>query len=57
MGDCCMRRRLEWGTMAAIVSSLRHGVSTDVVGLLVVVYYVGIRRVVYQTLGNASPAR
>ena len=51
----CMRRRWEWGTMAAVVSNLRHNVSTDVVGLLWVVSYVGIHRVVYQTIGDASP--
>jgi len=43
--------------MAAIVGNLRHDVSTDIVGLLWVVSYVGIRSVVYQTLGYASPAR
>jgi len=37
-GDCCMRRRGEWGNMAAIVGNLRHDVSTDIVGLLWVVF-------------------
>ena len=41
--------------MAAAVGNLRHEVLTDVVGLLWVVSYVGIRRLVYQTIGNASP--
>jgi hypothetical protein len=31
MGDCCMWRRREWGTMAAVVGNLRHNMSTDVV--------------------------
>ena len=57
MGDCCMRRRREWGTMAAVVGNLHHDVSTDIVGLLWVVSYVGIRRVVYQTIGDAYPTR
>jgi hypothetical protein len=43
--------------MAAIVGCLRHDVSTDVMGLLWVVSYVGICRIVYQTIGNASPTR
>ena len=34
-----------------------HNVLKDVVGLLWVVSYVGIRRVVYQTIGDASPTR
>ena len=41
--------------MAAVVGNLHHNVSTDVVGLLWVVSYVGIRRVVYQTLGDCLP--
>jgi len=57
MGNCCMRRRREWGSMAAVVSNLHHDVSKDVVGLLWVVSYVGIRRVVYQTIGDASPMK
>jgi hypothetical protein len=43
--------------MAAVVSNLHHDVSKDVVGLLWVVSYVGIRRVVYQTIGDASPMK
>ena len=43
--------------MAAVVGNLCHDVSTDIVGLLWVVSYVGIRRVVYQTIGDASPTR
>ena len=57
MGDCCMRRRWEWGTMAAVVGNLRHDVLMDVVGLLWVVSNIGIRRVVYQTIGDASTMR
>ena len=41
--------------MVAVVSNLRHDVLTDIVGLLWVVSYVGIHRVVYQTIGDASP--
>ena len=49
LGDCCVRQREEWGTMAAdvTVNNLGHDdVSTDVVGvgLLWVVSYVGYRR-------------
>ena len=40
--------------MAAVVSNLHHDVSKDVVGLLWVVSYVGIRRVVYQTIASLS---
>jgi len=43
--------------MAAVVGNLRHDMSTDVVGLLWVVSYVAIRRVAYQTIGDASPTR
>ena len=32
MGDCCIRRRREWDTMAAVVGHLGHNVSKDVVG-------------------------
>ena len=42
--------------MAAVVSNLHHDVSADVVGLLWVVSYVVIRRVVYQTIGDAFHA-
>ena len=52
-----MRRRWEWGTMAAVVGNLRHDVLMDVVGLLWVVSNIGIRRVVYQTIGDASTMR
>jgi len=57
MGDCCMQQRREWGTMAAVVGNLRHDLSTDVVELLWVLSYIGIRRVTYQTIGDASPTR
>ena len=43
--------------MAIVVGHLGHGVSTDVVGLLLVVSYIGKRRVVYQIIGDASPMR
>ena len=43
--------------MAAVVGNLCHDVSKDGVGLLWVVSYVGIRRVAYQTIGDASPTR
>jgi hypothetical protein len=43
--------------MAAVVGNLCHDVSTDGVGLVWVVSYVGIRRVAYQTIGDASPMR
>ena len=57
LGDCRVRRHWEWGTMAIVVGHLGHGVSTDVVGLLLVVSYIGKRRVVYQIIGDASPMR
>ena len=44
-------------TMVAVVGDLRHNVSTDIVGLLWGLSYVGICRVVYQTIGDASPKR
>ncbi len=34
LGDHCVRRGWEWGTMAAAVGQLGHDVSTDVVGLM-----------------------
>jgi hypothetical protein len=34
MGDHCVRRRWEWGTMAAAVGHLGHDVSSDIEGLL-----------------------
>ena len=43
--------------MAAIIGNSRHDVSADVVGLLWVVSNVGIHRVVYQTIVDASPTR
>ncbi len=57
LGDCCVCRRWEWGTMAANVGHLSHDVSTDVVGLLWVVSYVGTCKVMYQAIGNAYPTR
>ena len=52
-----MRRHREWGTMATAVGHLGHDVSTDIVGLLWVVSYVGIWRVMHQTISDASPTR
>ena len=43
--------------MAAVVGNLHRDVLTDVVGLLWVVSYIGIHRVAYQTIGDASPMR
>jgi len=43
--------------MVAVGGNLCHDVSTDGVGLLWVVSYVGICRVVYQTIGDASSMR
>ena len=57
MGNCCMRRHREWGTIAAVVGNLCHDVSMDIMGLLWVVSYVGMRRVAYQTIGDALPTR
>ena len=57
MDDCCMWQRREWGTMVAVIGNLLHDVSTDVVSLLWVVSYVGIRRVVYQPISDVSPTR
>jgi hypothetical protein len=34
LGDRCVRRRREWGAMAAAVGRFGHDLSTDVVGLL-----------------------
>jgi hypothetical protein len=52
LGNRCVRRRWEWGTMVAAVGQLDHNVSTDVVGLLWVVSYVGTRRVTYLGLSD-----
>ncbi len=58
LGDRCVHWRQEWGTMAAAVGHLGHNVLTDVVGLLWVVSYVGICRVMlYQAIGDAYPTR
>ncbi len=57
LGDHCVRRHLGWGTMVAAVGHLGHDVSTDVVGLLWVVSYIGICRIMYQAIGNAYPTR
>jgi hypothetical protein len=40
--------------MATIVGHLGHSVSADIVGFLWVVSYVGIHRVMYQTIGNRA---
>ena len=38
LGDCFVRRRWEWGTMAAIVGHLGHDISTDVLVFLLSVF-------------------
>lgn len=43
--------------MAAAVNHVGCSVLTDDVGLLLVVSYIGICRVVYQIIGNAFPTR
>jgi hypothetical protein len=43
--------------MAAAIGRLGHGVLTDVLGWLWVVLYTGIRRVLYQAIGNTLPMR
>jgi len=43
--------------MAADVDHLGHNVSTDIVGLLWVMSYIGIHREMYQTIGNAFQTR
>ncbi len=43
--------------MAAAVGHLGHSVSMDIVGLLRVVSYVGICRVMYQAISDAYPTR
>jgi hypothetical protein len=43
--------------MAAAVGHLGQDVSRDIVGLLLVVFYVGICRVMYQAISNAYPTR
>ena len=57
LGDCSVWQHREWGTMATAVGHLGHDVSTDIVGLLWVVSYVGICRVMHQTISDASPTR
>jgi hypothetical protein len=57
LGDRCVHWHWEWGTMVVAVSHLGHDVSTDIVGLLQVVSYVGICRVVYQAIGDAYTTR
>jgi hypothetical protein len=32
LGDCCLRWRQEWGTMAVVVGYLGQDASTDIVG-------------------------
>ncbi len=43
--------------MAAAIGHLGHDASTDVVGWLWVVLYIGILRVLYQAIGNTLPMR
>jgi len=44
LGDCCMRRCQEWGTMAAVVGHLGHDVSTVVNTHLLAPYRPGGRQ-------------
>ena len=46
MGDCCVRRRWEWCTKAATADHLGHDMLPDIAGLLWVVSYIGISRVI-----------
>ncbi len=48
LGNCCMRQRQEWGTMAATIGHLGHDLSMDIVGWLWAVLYVGICTVLYR---------
>ncbi len=57
LGDRCVHRCWEWGTMAAAVGHLGHNVLMDIVELLWVVSYVGICRVTYHVIGNAYLTR
>jgi hypothetical protein len=57
LGDCCMRQCQEWGIIAAAIGHLGHNASTDVVGWLWVVLYVGICRLSYQANGDTLPTR
>ncbi len=58
LGDHCVHWRWEWSTVTATVGHLGHDVLTDIVGLLWVVFYVGICWVMYpHAIGNAYPTR
>jgi hypothetical protein len=56
LGNCCLHQRLEWGTMAAAVGYLGHNASTDIVGWLWFVIYIGICQVLYQEIGDRHPS-
>ena len=43
--------------MAANVEHLGHSASMDFVGFLLVVPYIGLHRMIHQTIGNAFPTR
>jgi hypothetical protein len=43
--------------MAAAVGQSGHDVSTDIVGWMWVVVYVGVCRLLYQAIGNTLPMR
>jgi hypothetical protein len=57
LGDCCMHQHREWGIIAAVIGHLGHDASTDIVGWLWVVLYVGIRRLLYQATGDTLLTR
>ncbi len=57
LGNCCMHQHQEWGTIAAAIGYLGHGMSTDIVGWLWVVLYVWICRLLYQAIGDTLPTR
>jgi hypothetical protein len=47
-----MRKRQEWGTIAAAIGHLGHDALTDVVGCVWVVLYIGIHRILYQAISD-----
>ncbi len=57
LGDCCMRQRREWGTIAAAIGHLGHDGLADIVDWLWVVIYVGMRKLLYQAIGDTLPMR
>jgi hypothetical protein len=57
LGDYCLHRRWEWGTMAAAIGHLGQDALMYAVGWLWAVIYVRIRRVLYQVIGDTLPMR